>query len=112
VVTEAGALIPQRHRQMLLSILDLERVTRERHHDSAPGNLRHRYLDELGRHPRALRQTPHSRLPVYDGELDNLIGILHMKRVAQELARGTLTRERLTEISPRASPTSCPRARR
>ncbi len=29
------------------------------------------------------------------GELDNLIGILHMKRVAQELARGTLTRERL-----------------
>ena len=46
-----------------------------------------------------LRQTPHSRLPVYDGELDNLIGILHMKRVAQELARGTLTRERLMEIS-------------
>ena len=44
-----------------------------------------------------LRQTPHSRLPVYDGELDNLIGILHMKRVAQELARGTLTRERLME---------------
>ena len=46
-----------------------------------------------------LRQTPHTRLPVYDGELDNLIGILHMKRIAQELARGTLTRERLIELA-------------
>ena len=36
---------------------------------------------------------------MYDGELDNLIGILHMKRVAQELARGTLTRERLIELA-------------
>ena len=36
---------------------------------------------------------------MYEGELDNLIGILHMKRVAQELARGTLTRERLIELA-------------
>jgi Mg2+/Co2+ transporter CorB len=36
---------------------------------------------------------------VYDGELDNIVGILHMKRVAQELARGTLTRDRLVEIA-------------
>ena len=41
-----------------------------------------------------LRQTAHTRLPVYDGELDNLIGLLHMKRIAQELARESLTRER------------------
>ena len=51
-----------------------------------------------------LRQTPHTRLPVYDGELDNLVGILHMKRVAQELARGTLTRERLIEIARSREP--------
>src|SRR5204862_54185 len=46
-----------------------------------------------------LRQTPHTRLPVYEGELDNLIGLLHMKRVAHELVRGTLSRERLIEIA-------------
>jgi Mg2+/Co2+ transporter CorB len=51
-----------------------------------------------------LRQTPHTRLPVYDTELDNLLGILHMKRVAQELARGTLTRERLIEIARNREP--------
>ena len=46
-----------------------------------------------------LRQTPHTRLAVYEGELDNLVGLLHMKRVARELARGTLNRERLIEIA-------------
>jgi len=51
-----------------------------------------------------LRHTPHTRLPVYDGELDNIVGILHMKRVAQELARGTLTRERLVEIARSREP--------
>jgi Mg2+/Co2+ transporter CorB len=51
-----------------------------------------------------LRQTPHTRLPVYDTELDNCLGILHMKRVAHELARGTLTRERLIEIARNREP--------
>jgi Mg2+/Co2+ transporter CorB len=104
VVTEAGALIPQRHRQMLLSILDLERVTVNdimipRQEISAI-DVSVSWDDILDR----LRQTPHSRLPIYDGELDNLIGILHMKRVAQELARGTLSRERLLEISAAREP--------
>ena len=36
--------------------------------------------------------------------LDTMIGILHMKRVAQELARGSLTRERLMEISAAREP--------
>jgi Mg2+/Co2+ transporter CorB len=51
-----------------------------------------------------LRQTPHTRLPVYDGELDNLVGILHMKKVAHEVARGTLTRDRLIEIARNREP--------
>ena len=104
VVTEAGALIPQRHRQMLLSILDLERVTVNdimipRQEISAI-DISMSWEDILDR----LRQTPHTRLPVYDGELDKLVGILHMKRVAQELARGTLARERLLEISAAREP--------
>jgi len=88
----------------LLSILDLERVTVNdimipRQEISAI-DISVSWDDILNR----LRQTPHSRLPVYDGELDKLIGILHMKRVAQELARGTLSRERLTDISAAREP--------
>jgi Mg2+/Co2+ transporter CorB len=46
-----------------------------------------------------LRSTAHTRLPLYDESLDNVIGILHMKKVAQTLARGTLEREELIEIA-------------
>ena len=104
VVAEASALVPQRHRQMLLSILDLERVSVNdimipRQEISAI-DMAMNWEDILER----LRQTPHSRLPVYDGTISNLIGVLHMKRVAQELARGTLSRERLAEIAASREP--------
>jgi len=104
VVAEAGPLIPARHRQMLLSILDLGQVTVNdimipRQEISAI-DVQENWDDILDQ----LRQTPHTRLPVYDGELDKLLGILHMKRVAQELARGTLTRERLIEVASSREP--------
>jgi Mg2+/Co2+ transporter CorB len=99
VVAEAGPLIPARHRQMLLSILDLGHVTVNDimipRQEIAAIDVQDNW-DEILDH---LRETRHTRLPVYDGELDNLLGILHMKRVAQELARGTLTRERFIEIA-------------
>jgi Mg2+/Co2+ transporter CorB len=46
-----------------------------------------------------LRSTPHTRLPVCDNNLDNIIGMLHMKKVAHALARADLTRERLLQLA-------------
>lgn len=46
-----------------------------------------------------LARTPHTRLPLYDGDLERVIGVVHMKRVANEVAAGRLTRERLREIA-------------
>ncbi|MBV8342266.1 MAG: DUF21 domain-containing protein [Gammaproteobacteria bacterium] len=99
VVTEAAPVIPARHRQMLLSILDLGHVTVNDimipRQEIAGIDVSESWEDILDQ----LRQTPHTRLPVYEGELDNLIGLLHMKRVANELVRGTLSRERLLELA-------------
>ena len=104
VVAEAGPMIPTRHRQMLLSILDLEHVTVNDimipRQDIASINIDDSWEDILDQ----LRQTPHTRLPLHEGELDNLVGIVHMKRVAQELARDSLTRERLVEIARTREP--------
>ena len=98
VVAEAGTMIPARHRQMLLSILDLEGVTVNDimipRQEMATIDVSQGWEDILEK----IRKTPHTRLPVYDGDLDNILGLLHMKRVAQELAHGTFTRERLIEI--------------
>ena len=99
VVSEAAPMIPMRHRQMLLSILDLGHVTVNDimipRQEIAGIDVNESWDEIIDR----LRQTPHTRLPVYEGELDNLVGLLHMKRVARELARGTLHRERLLEIA-------------
>jgi Mg2+/Co2+ transporter CorB len=104
VVTEAAPVIPARHRQMLLSILDLGRVTVNDimipRQEISGLDVNESWEDILAQ----LRQTPHTRLPVYEGELDNLIGLLHMKRVANELVRGELTRERLIEIARSREP--------
>ena len=104
VVAEAGALVPRRPQQMLLSILDLEKVSvndimipRQEISAIDVDDSWDEILDQL-------RHTPHTRLPVYQGELDEIIGLLHMKRVAQELARGTLTRERFVEIARSREP--------
>ncbi len=48
-----------------------------------------------------LRDTPHTRMPLFDGDLDRVYGIVHMRLVANELASGRLTRERLREIATR-----------
>ena len=104
VVGEAGSLIPLRHQQMLVSILDLERVTVDDimipRSDVAGLDLN----DNWERILIALRSAQHTRLPVYAGDLDHMVGILHMKRVARELARGELDRDGLVGLARQREP--------
>jgi Mg2+/Co2+ transporter CorB len=99
VVAEAGAMIPHRHQQMLVSILDLENATVE--DIMVPRNeiVGIDVEDDWDKVLEQLRQSQHTRLPVYEGEIDRIIGVLHMKRVVHELARGRLDREALIEAS-------------
>ena len=38
-------------------------------------------------------------MPVYEGDIDRILGVLHMKRVVHELARGRLNRSSLIEAA-------------
>ena len=89
VVTEAGARDPRAPPPDAAVDPGPRAHHGERHHDPAAGDRRDRCEESWDDILDQLRQTPHTRLPVYEGELDNLIGLLHMKRVAHELARGT-----------------------
>ncbi|HXP65879.1 MAG TPA: HlyC/CorC family transporter [Steroidobacteraceae bacterium] len=99
VVAEAGAMIPRRHQQMLVSILDLEHATVE--DIMVPRNeiVGIDIDDDWDRIVEQLRQSQHTRLPLYQGEIDRIIGVLHMKQVVHELARGRLDQEALTEAA-------------
>jgi Mg2+/Co2+ transporter CorB len=99
VVAEAGAMIPRRHQQMLVSILDLEKVTVE--DIMVPRNeiVGIDIEDDWEVILETLRQTQHTRLPIFEGEIDKIIGVAHLKRIAHELARGRLTRESLIQTA-------------
>ncbi len=99
VVAEAGALIPLKHQQMLVSILDLERIRVDDimiPRSEVAGIDLH---DDWERIMAVLRDAQHTRLPVYEGDLDHIVGVLHLKRVARELARGELDRDGLLALA-------------
>ncbi|MCB8890532.1 MULTISPECIES: HlyC/CorC family transporter [Halomonadaceae] len=92
VVHEAGTLIPYRHRAMLLSILDLENVTVN--DIMVP---RHEVLgidldDPLEEILAQIRTSQHTRLPVYKGDINNIIGMLHLRNAARFLSKEEVTK--------------------
>lgn len=90
VVAEAGALIPQRHQKMLLSILDLEKVSVE--DIMVPRNeIVGIDISEPWEQVReAIIGSEHTRLPVCDGGIDQLKGVVHLRRVVRLAAENTL----------------------
>ncbi|HLW22909.1 MAG TPA: HlyC/CorC family transporter [Steroidobacteraceae bacterium] len=99
VLAEAGAMIPQRHQQMLMSILDLEKATVEDIMVPRTEIVGIDIEDDWEDIVEQLRQGQHTRIPVFEGDIDHIIGVLHMKRIVHELMRGRLNRERLIEVA-------------
>jgi len=87
IVNEAGALIPKRHQNMLLSILDLEKVTVEDimiPRSEVSGIDLEDDLDEI---IEQLRSAVHTRFPVFKNDIDNVVGFLHARQVIKLLAK-------------------------
>jgi Mg2+/Co2+ transporter CorB len=82
VVYEAGARISTRYRQMLISILDLEKVTVDDvmvPHNEIMGIDLDDETDEIAT---LIRASDHTRLPVFRDNIDNVLGVLHLRRLA------------------------------
>jgi Mg2+/Co2+ transporter CorB len=97
VVHEAGTLIPRRHQAMLLSILDLENVTVNDimvpRHEVAGIDLDHDLEDILAQ----IRTSQHTRVPVFKGDINNIIGMLHLRNAARFLSRGEVTKAAIVQ---------------
>ncbi len=98
VVMESTAFIPKRHRQMLMGILDLTKVTVEDvmvpRSDIDGIDLDDDWDDILDQ----LIHTRHTRLPVYRESLDDLVGVLHVRKLLRDLPQERLDEERLVEL--------------
>lgn len=99
IVAEAGALIPQRHQKMLLSILDLEKATVE--DIMVPRNeimgidLSEPWNDMM----EMMVDSEHTRLPLYDGSIDQIKGVIHLRRAVKLASEGQLAAENLLAVA-------------
>lgn len=98
VVNEAGAMIPKRHQKMLLSILDLEKVTVD--DIMVPRNEIQGIdlTDDWDAIVQVLIRSQYTRLPVYREDVDNIVGIVHIRKVAGLLLSGQMNREAFTRV--------------
>jgi len=113
VVREAGAFMPESHQQMLLAILELENMTVE--DVMVPrGEIEAADLDADWDDIVAKITTSHyTRLPVYRGNLDNIVGMVHLRKVLLMLRTGEFNREALIKfmVEPYFVPVGTPLGR-
>jgi Mg2+/Co2+ transporter CorB len=95
VVRESGSALPMNRQSMLLGILDLERVTVD--DIMIPRNevTGIDLTDDLETIVGQLRTTPHTRLPVFQKDINQVEGIVHMRQIARLLSHDQLTKESL-----------------
>jgi Mg2+/Co2+ transporter CorB len=88
LVREAGNRISNRYQQMLISILDLEKVTVDDvmvpHNEIIGIDLD----DAAAEIERIIAESEHTRLPVYRDSIDNVIGVLHLRKLANVARKG------------------------
>jgi len=99
IVREAGTLIPQRHQSMLINILELENVTVDDimvpRNEVAAIDLD----DPINEIIEQIRHCQHTRLPVYQSNIDNIIGIIHFRHIPRIMNdKYEITKEAIKDI--------------
>jgi Mg2+/Co2+ transporter CorB len=97
VVLESSHFLPGAHREILVNLLDLEHITVEDimtpRGDFESINIA-APIDEIAD---KLATSFHTRLPVYEGDPGNIIGIIHMRRMVGLTLGGILDHEVLRQ---------------
>jgi magnesium and cobalt exporter, CNNM family len=110
LVLEGGHFIQKKHQSMLLNLFDLESVTVD---DvivpcSQIEAIDLDACDELIHNQ--LLTCHHTRLPVYRGRQDNIVGIIHVRNALNQMKKGQITAAALEKVmsSPYFIPSGTP----
>jgi Mg2+/Co2+ transporter CorB len=98
LVLEGGKFIPKKHQSIFLNLFELEDMTVD--DTMTPrGQIEHIDLkDDIEDIRAALATAHHTRLLVCEGGLDNVVGMLHVRKVLNATRREQIDREALREI--------------
>jgi Mg2+/Co2+ transporter CorB len=98
IVIEAGSFIPKKHQSILLNLFELEKITVD------DVMTAHTYIEtiDFDALPDAIAAqiatSHHTRLPVRAGQTEEVIGILHIRKVLHQAQNNELTKESLREV--------------
>lgn len=101
IVTDAGHFMPKKHRAILINLFDLEKITVD---DVMTAHTLVEVIDfdapieDILQH---ISTSHHTRLPVRQGEHEEIIGILHVRKVVNQLGaynQGGADKEALLEV--------------
>ncbi|KKD58994.1 hypothetical protein RN22_18310 [Grimontia sp. AD028] len=95
VVNEAGGLIPRRHQNMLLSILELEEITVD--DIMVPRNeiTGINVNDDWKAIMRQLTHAPHGRMVLYRDNIDEVVGMLRVREAYRMMVENEFNKENL-----------------
>jgi Mg2+/Co2+ transporter CorB len=98
LVLEGGKFIPKKHQSIFLNLFDLEDLTVD--DTMTPrGQIESIDLkDDIDDIRNALSTAHHTRIVVCEGGLDNVVGILHVRKVLNATRREQIDRESLRSI--------------
>lgn len=98
IVLDAGSYIPKKHRAILLNLFELEKTTVDdvmTAHTQIESIDFDAPLEDILQH---ISTSHHTRLPVRQGPAEEIIGIIHIRKVMNQLRDGELGIEALREV--------------
>ena len=85
IVTDAGHFMPKKHRTILLNLFDLEKITVD---DVMTAHTMVEVIDfdqPMEEIMQRIATSHHTRLPVREGDNEEMIGIMHVRKVMNQL---------------------------
>lgn len=95
LVIDQSRFMPKKHRSILVNLFDLEAIEVN---DLMTPRARVEALninDPIEKILHQLVTCYHNKLPVYDGEINNILGLFHIRKALHHLEDGTLTHDEI-----------------
>jgi len=97
IVSDTNHLLPVRYQNMLIRILDLESASVEDIMTQRKEIVGIDLEDSIEEIVQQLRNSPHTRLPVYKKNIDRVIGFLHIRTVLSRISSPDFDKQVITD---------------
>lgn len=97
IVSDTDHLLPARYQNMLIRILDLESASVEDIMTQRKEIVGIDLEDSIEEIVQQLRNSPHTRLPVYKKNIDRVIGFLHIRTVLSRISSPDFDKQVITD---------------